>query len=79
MPYSIFSLWVEGYACTGEMSDAEYLGEIQGTDFSHAVTNYVEALPKDLKRFWTLSPTGEWRRWGCKAFDNEACARRSFG
>lgn len=75
-----FTLWTEGYSATGNQSDAECHGQIQGTDFNDAVRRHVEPLPESIKHYWRFHEAkGVWTRWGCRAFDNEDDARRSFG
>jgi hypothetical protein len=75
-----FTLWTEGYAATGQQSGAECHGQIQGTDFNDAVRNYVAPLPASISHYWDFHATQNvWTRWGCRAFDNEADARRAFG
>lgn len=73
-----FTLWTEGYAATGQSSDATYHGQIQGVDFNDAVKNYVATLPESSRSYWNFR-NDKWDYWACRAFDNESDARRSFG
>lgn len=76
-----FSLWITGYAATGESSPARHVADVQGTDFNDAIKRYVESLPDSdtSKGYWSFSADNRWRMWGCTAYDNEADARRPFG
>ena len=66
-----FQVWCEGYASTGQYGRAEYIGCVHATDFKDACiklcSNYSNFNPNTLSI------------WGCKLFDNEIDARRSFG
>jgi len=75
-----FSLWVEGYAATGDFGTATFYARVEGVDFNEAVRAYVEKLPPGDKKYWSFdAASNQWRMWGCRAFDNEADARRAFG
>lgn len=73
-----YSLWIEGYAVTGNFSNAEYLGEFEGDTFNDACDNWAKTIrqPEYYK-----PGTDKYRPsyWGCRIFGNEADARRSFG
>lgn len=73
-----FELWTTGYRCTGESADAQKHGIVEGDDFQSAVKSYVDTLPEGNKSLWNNS-RGYWVYWGCRAYDNEQDARRSFG
>ena len=70
----LFTIWTEGYAATGESGTATYMGEAKGKNLQDAVKN-----------LFNTRDGGEWVNkdytayWGCKFFDNEADARKSFG
>ena len=70
-----FEIWSEGYRATGDYGTATYHGTVTARTFRDAVKKYAESNPrfkKDLSlRGLTL--------WGCKLFDNESDARKSFG
>ena len=72
----IYSLWMEGYAVTGNSSTADFLGNFEADSFAEACDKWAKALeqPEYYKR-------NEYNAyyWGCKIFDNEADARRGFG
>jgi hypothetical protein len=84
-----FEIWSEGYAATGERSGATKLWEGKAEDFDDAIRQLNEAAitkygkPSAAKGTVldgrTMKPIDDWRVWGCKLFDNEADARKSFG
>ncbi len=71
-----WSLWTEGYIVTGQSSRAQYHGEFTAETLLDAVQAFKTTLTTsdaaliDLQRL-------TW--WGCKFFDNETDARKSFG
>lgn len=68
-----YALWVEGYAATGQSSRAEYLGTFEGVDFKDAVRAMKFTIGDNTVDIENCT----W--WGCRIFDNEEDARRSFG
>jgi len=67
-------LWIEGFAATGQSGVAQCLGTYPGT-LHDAIKAWVA---KDLIREESMN----WDRmtfWGCRFFDNELDARKSFG
>lgn len=74
------SLWIEGYAATGDGGPAQYLGEYEG-EYFEAVAKW--AIEKNSRQEWgTLrydTDTKVWSAWGCRIFDNESEARSAFG
>jgi hypothetical protein len=69
-----FEIWAEGYQTTGQSSEACYFGNAYGADFKDACITFfsVRARPG-----W-FNPE-RMTHWGCRLFDNEQDARRSFG
>lgn len=68
-----WEIWMEGYACTGHESGAELVGTAEGETFRDAVFAHYAANPNpDFN-------SGQLTVWGCRLFDNEAAARKSFG
>lgn len=84
-----FEIWSEGYRATGESSDATFHGKFAGETFDDAVNKFNEQCVKKYGKpsaekgsvldGRTMKPLDDWRIWGCKLFDNEADARKSFG
>jgi hypothetical protein len=71
----LYSIWSEGYAATGDFSGATYHGDSYGKGFRDAVYRYAQtniSFSKDLN-------LKELTLWGCKLYDNESDARRTFG
>ena len=70
-----FEIWAEGYAATGENGPALRLGVVQAENFRDACRVLVQQKP-DLKPWFNFATL---TFWGCRLFDNEADARKSFG
>lgn len=70
-----FDIWIEGYSATGESGKAQYKGSYQGITFQDA----CEQMMKE--KGWEMSYYNKDRDtfWGCRFFDNESDARKSFG
>ena len=71
---------MEGYLATGGHSNAQQLvnkNEIlwEGESFESACENALNALKWDIKYYDKERNT----YWGCRFFDNETDARKSFG
>jgi hypothetical protein len=67
----IYEIWAEGFAATGERGEAQLLGRCYGNSFREACINqFIGNKLFDSSRL---------TYWGCKLFDNENAARRSFG
>ena len=68
-----YKIWSEGYAATGNSSGAVYHGVGFGKTFKEACS-----------RFFALDRTGNYNEnsltyWGCRLYEHESQARRSFG
>lgn len=75
-------IWIEGYAATGEHGTAHFCGIYKADTFDQAMEQYsadiARIYPNDgepLKK----NEKGYWLTWGCRYYDNEADARKSFG
>jgi hypothetical protein len=68
-----YEIWIEGYRVTGNSSDATLLGTQEGQTFKEACIAYVKRTRQ--------TDYNEERNsiWGCRLFDNEIDARKSFG
>lgn len=74
------SLWVEGYAATGERGEAMFLGTYESDTFDEAVQKWnAEKNSKNTYGELRRRDDGYWTVWGCRIFDNEHAARQSFG
>ena len=75
----MYEIWVEGWAATGQYDVAKFLGIWPGETFDAAVQEWNRQ--KNSKNTWGELEyrNGQWSVWGCKLFDNEADARKTFG
>jgi len=73
----IFKVWTEGYAATGDRSDAMFHGEFEGDSFKEAIQSFKDTLtdPYSIE----CVDVDRMVFWGCRFFDNETDARKSFG
>ncbi len=85
-----FDVWMQGYAATGEHGVAHLWGTTEARSFKEAC--HKVAMEKQLlamskaergeidltEGYWEYDPHKlTW--WGCRLFDNEVDARKSFG
>ena len=68
-------IWCEGYVAIGQNSGAIMLGYSKGKNLKDACINYAKKDSEFAKYFDVDSMT----YWGCRIFDNEIDARKSFG
>jgi hypothetical protein len=69
-----YQIWMEGYAATGDHAPAEFCGEYEAESFAEACA----AWNKERGESGYFN-TNTLTYWGCRFFDNETDARRSFG
>lgn len=91
-PLKEFEVWMEGYAATGEHGTAQLIGKTMARSFTEAChilacTQYLEHIKKvhgpnyneyDNPERWDYD-TDRKSYWGCRFFETEAEARKSFG
>lgn len=70
-----FAIWAEGYRATCESSGAIKLGTGRGATFREA----CEDLARRDRSFAGNFNPATLTFWGCRLFDNETDARKSFG
>lgn len=70
-----FEIWSEGFRITGNEGNAHLHGTSEGETFKEAVNNYAQ---QDVY-FRAYFDEEHMTFWGCRLFDNETDARRSFG
>ncbi len=70
-----FEIWCEGYECNVDSSAAVHFGHAFGINFKIACLRFAESDPNFRQYF--RPKTMSW--WGCRLFDNEEEARKSFG
>jgi hypothetical protein len=71
-----FQIWAEGYQATGQSSDARLVGTQKAYSFYDACKLQYESEDAQSKTYWRPDFSAI---WGCRLFDNEADARKSFG
>lgn len=69
-------LWTEGYSVTGQSAGATFHGEFNAVDLSDAVRQFRDSLDDEYSKRCVRVDTLDF--WGCRFFDNEADARKSF-
>jgi len=71
-----FEVWSEGFRITGDSGQAHLLGKVEAPTFLMAcrVAATQAGDPHNYRE-----ADGVPRYWGCRLFDNEVDARRSFG
>lgn len=71
---------MEGFAVTGMSSGASYMKSYDTDDMDEAVQLWLdEQDPEDVKKYHSKSEDGVHSWWGCRIFDNQDDARKSFG
>lgn len=70
-----YEIWSEGYCASGDSAPATLLGVCGGDDFRDACINFANINEPFREEFDSKQMTC----WGCRLFDNEADARKSFG
>ena len=70
----VYEIWAEGFVATGENGPADLLGINSGFTFKEACIN-LAARKKEFARYFDPERL---TYWGCRLFDNEADARKSF-
>jgi len=72
-----YEVWMEGFSATGERSGAQFQGKIKSESFAGACEKLVgKQLDKNTDGSYRY---GIPSIWGCRLFDNEKDARKSFG
>lgn len=68
-------IWSEGYVATGEHGTAVCHGDVAAPTLQDACDKLAAQDPS----FRAHYDRGRMTFWGCRLFDNEADARRSYG
>lgn len=77
-----YEVWTEGYNATGNSQTATFHGKILAENFEQACIMQIgEMLDEDDSQpdGYERDSEGRMSVWGCRCFDNEADARKSFG
>ena len=90
-----YDIWTEGFAVTGNQSEASYIGKASGKTFNEACDNF--RYPEDVLGYdgkviikkgdpLGLDKNSDGKNrydrpsiWACRLWDNEADARKAFG
>lgn len=75
-----YEIWMEGYLCSGMdgiPANAMLLGTVEAESFKEACATLCS--PKGFQKHYGNFDSERLSVWGCRLFDNEADARRSFG
>jgi len=72
-----FEVWTEGYSVTGNSSKANFHGRFKGETFRDAVIAFKESVTDEYSR--KCIDVDRMTFWGCRFFDNQAEASKSFG
>lgn len=71
----MIEIWSEGFAATGEGGPAVKHGDVQAGSLREA----CDLLARNDSAFAAYYNAERLTYWGCRLFDNEAAARKSFG
>lgn len=69
-----YHIWSEGYRATGGQLGASYHGCYEGDTFEEACKQWALSSSEP-----NLFDPKKLTYWGCRLFDNEIDARKSFG
>lgn len=72
---TLFEIWTEGFVTNGERGSAMKYGEWRGSNFQDACNGFAKNHPEFAKYYRKEDMT--W--WGCRIFDNQLDAIKSFG
>lgn len=73
-----YNVWMEGYIITGNSGKAEFVGSKEAETFEDACATLLEEkYGKEVFKQQYTQSNNTW--WGCRMFDNEADARKSYG
>ena len=72
-----FEIWTEGYVVNEESNGATFHGKFKGETFKDAIISYRNTLTD--KYLIQCVDIEKMSFWGCRFFDNEIDARKSFG
>lgn len=73
MTTKVFEIWSEGFAATGERGEALFQGQVEAKTFLEACKDRFSG-----RNDFVVHGDAAYL-WGCRLFDNEKAARKSFG
>ena len=74
------NLWIEGYLCSGmdgQPEKARFVGTFIAENLKDAVIQYKDSLKNEKEKSYVN--IDKMTFWGCRFYDNEQDARKSFG
>ena len=71
----LITIWMEGYAVTGGKDTAQIIASRVAESFEDAIAQERAKGNLNIK----IDEQGTPSIWGCRLFDNETDARKSFG
>ena len=74
-----YEVWMEGYAFTGNSSPHMFIGRAVASSFQEACEIALRAWCNDMNEFNMYYDSDKCTFWGCRCYDNEADAAKSFG
>ena len=74
-----YEVWMEGYNCTGQSKQHEFIGAVRAESFEKACEIAVKQWCKSVADFDKYYDAKTQTFWGCKCYDNENDAAKGFG
>lgn len=79
-PEKRITVWKEGYDASGNHCSAQHLFDANGPDLNSVIEKFVNGITDSSRDYWRFDVEQSlWRHWGCRTFDNEADARKTYG
>ena len=72
----VYDIWIEGYVSQGYSNNAQFIARCSAENFRQACINFSKT--KIAEGYGNFDEENL-RFWGCRLFDNEIDARKSFG
>lgn len=73
-----FNVWIEGRAANEGRFPATFVGSVEAEDLVDACKKLRQRGGRASAYYWRIEEKAAYY-YGCKAFDNERDARKSFG
>lgn len=74
----MFNLWMEGYIAQGTSSKARFLGSFDADSFENACDKWADTIDGNEKQYYKRNGNVA-SFWGCRIYDKEQDAKKSFG
>jgi len=72
----MYDIWMEGYCCTVNEGVAQFICQVEACSFQEACD---KADTQGKFAGFGIYDNKRLSLWGCKLFDNEDAARKTFG